>query len=798
MTEQRENIGPIRQGVRWLLDLFLPSSGLMIGENRFFSKRDASGHQDPYWGRPDGTEMNLTGEALFCRCTSSLTLTTSSQSITGDGNSSKVRLLLPTIGEWLVSTTCDFHVGILGTGSAIGELFVSDGGSAETGAAIKEMVATDRATVNQQWKVTTTAANTPIELKARKDINDGSAQAITSHTTLSATIGAGGGSAVETTDHGTLTGRGDDDHTQYGQLADAETVSGAWTFSGAGEITLADGKSLNLQEALTFTGATTENLVEFPDNLANALSFMEGANPYLTFTTTNAGELITFGKSVVIPDAGYIGSASDPDAIQIEADGDVVLTQDLAVTGDITTVNSVTTHPTDSILKFIARHYVDNANLYPQVLMQKAKLGPAAVTANHYLGAFMYQGAVDGVPTFAIGAQVTAKATENWSAGNVGCQLSFWTAADGSATATERWVVQQDGTLAGQGTNDLTLGGDVTAANIVTAGNVDGVDVSAHDVATTGVHGAGANTLLHSASTTSALTTVGALDAGSITSNFGTIDTGASAIATTGALGAGETTLADGASLNLQEAITFTGATGENLIEIPDNLADALSVNQGVNTYLRFVTTDGFEAVAVLKTFAVLGNITVTGTVDGVDVAARDHAAAHGPSSHTEGNADKLLYLDNSGDEQEVALTAAGSQTAGYQYLRSTSATGAPELKEVMRTVSITMEDPEANDDIAVCFFFQAVTIREIEAVIVGTSCTIDPYHNTDRSAGGGATDVLSAATAITATTSYNIPGDGGTLNDVTIPADSWLIMEVTAETSCTEIAVTFRYTIDT
>lgn len=655
----QENIGPIRQGVRWLRDLFLPSSGLMIGENRFFMQPDASGNIDPYVGRPDGSEVNLTGEALFVRATSNLTLSTSAQSIVGGGDSSKVRLLLPTIGEWVVGAFCDFGVTATDPDECIGELFVNDGGSAETGAVIFGKGQVNRGTVGQQWKVTTTAANTPVELKARKATNAGTAYAYASHTTLSASIGAGGGSAVETTDHGTLTGRGDDDHPQYGQLADAETVSGAWTFSGAGEITLADGKSLNLQEALTFTGATTENLVEFPDNLANALSFMEGANPYLTFTTTNAGELITFGKSVVIPDAGYIGSASDPDAIQIEADGDVVLTQDLAVTGDITTVNSVTTHPTDSILKFIARHYVDNANLYPQVLMQKAKLGPAAVTANHYLGAFMYQGAVDGVPTFAIGAQVTAKATENWSAGNVGCQLSFWSAADGSATATERWVVQQDGTLAGLGTNDLTLGG-----------TVDGRDVAA-----------------------------------------------------------------DGTKLD--------------------------------------------------------------GVATSADVTGDNAPKAHGPSSHTEGNADKLLYLDNSGDEQEVALTAAGSQTAGYQYLRSTSATGAPELKEVMRTVSITMEDPEANDDIAVCFFFQAVTIREIEAVIVGTSCTIDPYHNTDRSAGGGATDVLSAATAITATTSYNIPGDGGTLNDVTIPADSWLIMEVTAETSCTQLSVTFRYTID-
>ena len=38
-------------------------------------------------------------------------------------------------------------------------------------------------------------------------------------------------------DHGSITGLGDDDHTIYGQLTTAETVSGAWIFSEAPEMT---------------------------------------------------------------------------------------------------------------------------------------------------------------------------------------------------------------------------------------------------------------------------------------------------------------------------------------------------------------------------------------------------------------------------------------------------------------------------------------------------------------------------------------------------------------------------------
>ncbi|GAG96709.1 unnamed protein product, partial [marine sediment metagenome] len=55
----------------------------------------------------------------------------------------------------------------------------------------------------------------------------------------------------------------------------------------ADNITLPDGASINLQEDITFLGATTENLIKFPDNLPDALSFMEGANLYQTFVTTD-------------------------------------------------------------------------------------------------------------------------------------------------------------------------------------------------------------------------------------------------------------------------------------------------------------------------------------------------------------------------------------------------------------------------------------------------------------------------------------------------------------------------------
>jgi hypothetical protein len=43
--------------------------------------------------------------------------------------------------------------------------------------------------------------------------------------------------------------------------------------------------------------------------------------------------------------------------------------------------------------------------------------------------------------------------------------------------------------------------------------------------------------------------------------------------------------------------ITFGGATGGNTITFPDNLANALTIGEGANAYMTFVTTDSSEAV---------------------------------------------------------------------------------------------------------------------------------------------------------------------------------------------------------
>ena len=176
------------------------------------------------------------GEILIASATASLTLTTSFQSIVGDGDSSKVRLLLPTPGDWLIEAIIDFvQNGASSPGALQGELYVNDSGSPESGQVLYQPSQNpDRATVTQSWKVTTTAADTPVELKAKMETGGGNALATTTHTRLTATgvKRSTGGSGVS--DHGALTGLADDDHTQYQKESEKGAANGYAPLDGSG------------------------------------------------------------------------------------------------------------------------------------------------------------------------------------------------------------------------------------------------------------------------------------------------------------------------------------------------------------------------------------------------------------------------------------------------------------------------------------------------------------------------------------------------------------------------------------
>lgn len=160
-------------------------------------------------------------QILVATATADLTLTQAAQSIIGDGDGSKVRIILPTVGDWLVEATCDFNMTAAGSGISIGSLFVNDSGAAESARAyyIPDAAASERATVVQRWKVTTTAINTPVELKAEKENSGGTALVQFNNTRLTA-IGGAGSADIRLSNHGLLEGLSDIGDHLYAILLD--------------------------------------------------------------------------------------------------------------------------------------------------------------------------------------------------------------------------------------------------------------------------------------------------------------------------------------------------------------------------------------------------------------------------------------------------------------------------------------------------------------------------------------------------------------------------------------------------
>ena len=87
--------------------------------------------------------------------------------------------------------------------------------------------------------------------------------------------------------------------------------------------------------------------------------------------------------------------------------------------------------------------------------------------------------------------------------------------------------------------------------------------------------------------------------------------------------------------------INFGGNTTLNKITLTDNLADALNINEGGTSYIKFTTTDSSEQIVVGKnstfngtTIADLGTVTTAnidgGTVDGTTIGASSHTTIKG------------------------------------------------------------------------------------------------------------------------------------------------------------------------
>jgi hypothetical protein len=110
---------------------------------------------------------------------------------------------------------------------------------------------------------------------------------------------------------------------------------------------------------------------------------------------------------------------------------------------------------------------------------------------------------------------------------------------------------------------------------------------------------------------------------------------------------------------------------------------------------------------------------------------------------------------------------------------------------------SITVESPTAAEDLTFFFTNKAITVTEMRAVFIGADTpsltwTVR-HHATDRENAG-----IEVVTGGTATTSTTAGSDVTAFDDATIPADSFVWIETTADNgTLTEFAMTVFFTVD-
>ena len=417
------------------------------------------------------------------------------------------------------------------------------------------------------------------------------------------------------------------------------------------------------------------------------------------------------GAGITIPNDGQIGSVGDADSLVIDASGNVTASQNLIVTGNLTVngatvTNSASNTVIEDTLIELNTGATSNANDMG-FIMERGSTGDNAFmgwdeSADKFVfGTTTATGAATGNLTIANGTIVaasiegtltTAAQTNITSVGT----LSTLKVADdgtiGSASDADSMAINSSGVVTFSQRDIHSSGITIAdAGQIGSASDADAIAIAADGVVTftqipvmsAGLNVSGgsiAGTLSTAAQTN--ITSVGALDGGSITSNFGTINTGSSNITTSGTVQGGVLTgtLSTAAQGNVTSLGTLTGlviADDGNIGSASDTDAIAIAADgkvsltqdlylSGDNKELRFY--EGANYVG-FKSPALSGNqiwvLPATDASSTGDALVSDGSGGLSFSGTVGSNAGTLTLADESSDTETFvtfATAASGNQ----------------------------------------------------------------------------------------------------------------------------------------
>ena len=304
---------------------------------------------------------------------------------------------------------------------------------------------------------------------------------------------------------------------------------------------------------------------------------------------------VTASGNIIIGDGANIGSASDTDAIAIASDGDVTVSQNLLVSGNLTVTGTQTV--VDTVTMNAANALVfegATADDHETTLTIVDPTADRTINLPNQSGTLALLAAASNVA-------ITSTPAELNLLDGVTATTAELNLLDGvTATTTELNII--DGVTATTAELNIMDGG--TSVTSTTLADADGVVVN--DAGTMKqVAMSDINTYMQNNLNTQAnLTTVGALNAGSITSGFGTINIGSSAFTTTGAVNFGS--LNDG-------TIGVTAFVDED--NMSSNSATLIPTQQSVKAYVDSVSATANNVTGLTATGAelnILDDATVT------------------------------------------------------------------------------------------------------------------------------------------------------------------------------------------
>lgn len=241
------------------------------------------------------------------------------------------------------------------------------------------------------------------------------------------------------------------------------------------------------------------------------------------------------------------------------------------------------------------------------------------------------------------------------------------------------------------------------------------------------------------------------------------------------------------------EALIYNSASGWNVQSISYN--GSYQPLDGDLTALAALATTGVMARTAANTYTMR---TVTGTANEVTVTNGDGVSGNPTISLP-------ATIDLGGKTSVEIPNGAGGTTvdaAGEVCVDTTSKTlnfydGAAEaVLSPVQSKSITVESPGAAEDLSMFYTDDAITITKIVAVLVGSSTpsvTWTVRHHTDRSNAGN-----EVVTGGTTTTSVSTGSVVTSFNDATVPADSFVWLETTAQSGTVgQINITVFYRQD-